>query len=96
MSETETETDNRPAASRAEALRSRGMHDIGPDEMRRFRRVEARFLEVTAAGGYQEIRTPTVEPLHLFTSAGALSPQPFASSPPGGAPRRTDAASVPR
>ena len=74
MTETETETSN-PAASRAEALRSRGMHDIGPDEMRRFRRVEARFLEVTASAGYQEIRTPTVEPLHLFTSAGALSPQ---------------------
>ena len=74
MSETEADTDN-PAVSRAETLRSRGMHDIGPDEMRRFRRVEARFLEVTAAAGYQEIRTPTVEPLHLFTSAGALSPQ---------------------
>ena len=74
MTETEAETSN-PAASRAEALRSRGMHDIGPDEMRRFRRVEARFLEVTAAAGYREIRTPTVEPLHLFTSAGALSPQ---------------------
>ena len=74
MTETDTETSS-PAASRAASLRSRGMHDLGPDEMRRFRGVEARFLEVTAAAGYREIRTPTVEPLHLFTGAGALSPQ---------------------
>jgi histidyl-tRNA synthetase len=56
-------------------LRSRGMRDLGPDEMRRFRRVERAFLETTAARGYREIRTPTIEPLHLFTASGALSPQ---------------------
>ncbi len=75
MTEPETEASNPASAGRTEGLRSRGMHDIGPDQMRRFRRAEARFLEVTSAAGYQEIRTPTVEPLHLFTSAGALSPQ---------------------
>ena len=56
-------------------FRSRGMRDLGPERMRRFRRVEARFLDVASAAGYREIRTPTVEPLHLFTGAGALSPQ---------------------
>jgi histidyl-tRNA synthetase len=56
-------------------LRSPGMRDLGPGEMRRFRAVEARFLEVAARAGYSEIRTPTVEPLHLFTGAGTLSPQ---------------------
>jgi histidyl-tRNA synthetase len=43
--------------------------------MRRFRHVERRFLEVTAERGYEEIRTPTIEPLHLFTATGSLSPQ---------------------
>ncbi len=62
-------------AALASDLRGHGMHDLGPDEMRRFRSVEARFLEVTARAGYREIRTPTVEPLHLFTGAGTLSPQ---------------------
>ena len=55
--------------------RSTGMHDLGPGEMRRFRAVERRFLEVAARAGYDEIRTPTVEPLHLFTGAGTLSPR---------------------
>ena len=62
-------------AAPAPGLRSPGMRDLGPDAMRRFRDVEARFLEVTARAGYVEIRTPTVEPLHLFTGAGTLSPQ---------------------
>jgi histidyl-tRNA synthetase len=43
--------------------------------MRRFRHVERRFLDVTEAAGYAEIRTPTIEPLHLFTATGSLSPQ---------------------
>ena len=61
-------------AAPASDLRGHGMYDLGPDEMRRFRAVEARFLEVAARAGYREIRTPTVEPLHLFTGAGTLSP----------------------
>lgn len=56
-------------------LRSHGMRDLGPEEMARFRHVERVFLESTAARGYQEIRTPTIEPLHLYTAAGTLSPQ---------------------
>jgi histidyl-tRNA synthetase len=56
-------------------LRAAGMRDLGPEEMERFRRVERIFLEVVARRGYREIRTPTLEPLHLFTATGALSPQ---------------------
>lgn len=55
--------------------RSRGMRDFGPDAMRRFRRVERAFLDVTASRGYAEIRTPAIEPIHLFTATGSLSPQ---------------------
>ena len=56
-------------------LRSNGMRDLGPGDMARFRHVEQRFLACTAAAGYREIRTPTIEPLHLYTAAGTLSPQ---------------------
>ncbi|MDA0302446.1 MAG: ATP phosphoribosyltransferase regulatory subunit [Chloroflexi bacterium] len=56
-------------------LRSNGMRDLGPGEMARFRQIERTFLEAVAVGGYQEIRTPTIEPLHLYTAAGTLSPQ---------------------
>lgn len=56
-------------------LRSQGMRDLGPEEMARFRRVERVFLEQAALNGYREIRTPTIEPLHLYTAAGTLSPQ---------------------
>lgn len=59
----------------AEGWRSRGMRDFGPGAMRRFRWVEQQFLEVTGSRGYLEIRTPTIEPLHLFTATGSLSPQ---------------------
>ena len=72
----------RPAGGAAEertvagdGLRAAGMRDLGPQEMARFRRVERIFLDVTARHGYPEIRTPALEPLHLFTATGALSPQ---------------------
>ena len=64
-----------PVDADVEILRSRGMRELGPDEMARFRYVERVFLEVMTGRGYQEIRTPTIEPLHLFTAAGTLSPQ---------------------
>ena len=57
------------------AWRSSGMRELDPAAMRRFRKVESRFLDVTGTRGYDEVRTPTIEPLHLYTSAGALSPQ---------------------
>ncbi|MGE3962244.1 MAG: ATP phosphoribosyltransferase regulatory subunit [Dehalococcoidia bacterium] len=56
-------------------LRSQGMRDLGPDEMGRFRAVERAFLDAAAAAGYREIRTPAIEPLHLYSASGTLSPQ---------------------
>ncbi len=58
-----------------ESLRSRGMRDMLQGDMVRFRRVERAFRDELLAWGYDEIRTPTIERLHLFTSAGTLSPQ---------------------
>ena len=54
--------------------RSRGMRDLSPDEMERVRAAEAAFAQAARAWGYREIRTPVIEPLHLFTAAGTLSP----------------------
>jgi histidyl-tRNA synthetase len=58
----------------ADPWRSNGMRELDPEAMRRFRRVERDFLAITAERGFDEIRTPTIEPLHLYTTAGALSP----------------------
>lgn len=57
------------------AQRSRGMRDVLAAEMQRLRAVEGAFLEACRAWGYREVRTPVIEPLHLFTAAGTLSPQ---------------------
>lgn len=54
--------------------KSKGTRDFLPEEMRRFRRIEDTFRDVCTKWGYQEIRTPTVEYLHLFTAAGTLTP----------------------
>lgn len=54
--------------------RCKGMRDLVPQDMARFRRIEAAFGDSCVAWGYQEIRTPVLEYLHLFTSAGTLSP----------------------
>lgn len=56
-------------------LRSHGMRDLGPVDMAAFRRVERSFLDVTAAAGFREMRTPSIEPLHLYSASGTLSPQ---------------------
>lgn len=56
-------------------MRSRGMRDILPPEMARFRRIEDAFRAVCLGWGYREVRTPTIEHLYLFTAAGTLSPQ---------------------
>jgi histidyl-tRNA synthetase len=42
--------------------------------MLRFRLIEGYFRGRCLKWGYQEIRTPTIEYLHLFTSAGTLTP----------------------
>jgi histidyl-tRNA synthetase len=51
------------------------MRDLLPDEMERVRAVKDAFAATCNAWGYREIRTPVIEPLHLFTAAGTLSPQ---------------------
>lgn len=45
-----------------------------PEDMAVFRRLERVFTETCQKWGYQEIRTPVLEYLHLFTSAGTLTP----------------------
>jgi histidyl-tRNA synthetase len=42
--------------------------------MTRFRLIEGTFRDCCLKWGYQEVRTPTIEYLHLFTSAGTLTP----------------------
>jgi len=61
--------------SQTEPLRCRGMRDLLPQEMAVYRRVEEDFARVCSTWDYSEIRTPAIEFLHLFTSAGTLSPQ---------------------
>jgi histidyl-tRNA synthetase len=52
----------------------KGTRDLSPDEMARFRLIEEVFRDRCLRWGYQEVRTPTIEYLHLFTSAGTLTP----------------------
>ena len=59
----------------ADSWRSKGMRELDPEAMRQFRRVERQFLDVTSERGFEEIRTPTIEPLHLYTTTGVLSPE---------------------
>jgi len=42
--------------------------------MTRFRLIEGAFRDCCLKWGYEEIRTPTLEYLHLFTSTGTLTP----------------------
>lgn len=55
--------------------RCKGNRDLLPPDMESFRHVEEAFRSCCLKWGYQEIRTPTLEYLHLFTSAGTLTPQ---------------------
>ncbi|MFC1930716.1 ATP phosphoribosyltransferase regulatory subunit [Chloroflexota bacterium] len=54
--------------------RCKGTRDLSPEEMTRFRFIEGVFRESCLKRGYREVRTPTIEYLHLFTSAGTLTP----------------------
>jgi histidyl-tRNA synthetase len=51
------------------------MRDLPPEALNRYRRIEYSFLEAAACWGYEEVRTPTIERLPLFTAAGTLSPE---------------------
>ncbi len=52
----------------------RGSRDLSPQEMGRFRLIESAFRDSCLKWGYEEVRTPTLEYLHLFTAAGTLTP----------------------
>ncbi len=52
----------------------KGTKDLLPEEMSRFRHIESVFRDACYSWGYKEIRTPTIEYLHLFTSTGTLTP----------------------
>jgi histidyl-tRNA synthetase len=52
----------------------KGMRDLFPADMEKFRLINDVFRESCQKWGYEEVRTPTLEYLHLFTSAGTLTP----------------------
>jgi histidyl-tRNA synthetase len=52
----------------------KGTKDLPPEEMRRFRQIEGIFRDSCLKWGYEEVRTPTLEYLYLFTSTGTLTP----------------------
>ncbi len=54
--------------------RCKGTRDLSPAEMTRFRLIESGFRNSCLRWGYHEVKTPTIEYLHLFTSAGTLTP----------------------
>jgi histidyl-tRNA synthetase len=54
--------------------RCKGMRDLSPAQMAVFRLIEGVFREACLNWGYREVRTPTLEYLHLFTSVGTLTP----------------------
>jgi histidyl-tRNA synthetase len=54
--------------------RCKGSRDLSPEEMTRFRLIEGAFRDCCLKWGYREVRTPTLEYLHLFTSTGTLTP----------------------
>ena len=45
-----------------------------PEDTERFRHIEDAFRRSCLGWGYREVRTPTLEYLHLFTAAGTLTP----------------------
>ncbi len=52
----------------------KGMQDLLPNDMSRFRHIEDTFRDCCRNWSYQEVRTPTLEYLHLFTATGTLTP----------------------
>jgi histidyl-tRNA synthetase len=54
--------------------RCKGSRDLSPEEMATFRLIEGVFRDCCLKWGYKEVRTPTLEYLHLFTATGTLTP----------------------
>ena len=52
----------------------KGMRDLFPQDMEKFRLINDVFRDCCKKWGYEEVRTPTLEYMHLFTSAGTLTP----------------------
>ncbi|MGA2368434.1 MAG: HisS family protein [Dehalococcoidia bacterium] len=57
-----------------ETQKCKGARDLLPQDMEKFRQVEEAFLNSCLNWGYREIKTPTLEYIHLFTQAGTLTP----------------------
>jgi histidyl-tRNA synthetase len=57
-----------------ENRKCKGMRDFLPDDMVRFRHIEDVFRACCCKYDYREVRTPTLEYLHLFTAVGTLTP----------------------
>jgi len=57
-----------------ENRKCKGMRDLLPDDMLRFRHIEDAFRTCCLKYNYQEVKTPTLEYLHLFTATGTLTP----------------------
>ncbi|MBI2957318.1 MAG: ATP phosphoribosyltransferase regulatory subunit [Chloroflexi bacterium] len=55
------------------SLKCRGCYDMQPGEMAQFRHIEDVFRDSCLKWGYQEVKTPTLEYMHLFTSTGTLT-----------------------
>jgi len=53
--------------------RCKGMRDLLPDDMAKFRQIEEVFRHCSTKWGYEEVRTPMLEYLHLFTATGTLT-----------------------
>jgi len=52
----------------------KGARDLLPKDTEAFRNIEDVFRNSCRGWGYREVRTPTLEYLHLFTAAGTLTP----------------------
>lgn len=52
----------------------KGARDLLPKDTKAFCFIEDAFRKSCLSWGYQEVRTPTLEYLHLFTAAGTLTP----------------------
>lgn len=54
--------------------RCKGCRDLSPGEMSRFRFIKDAFRDCCLGWGFGEVKTPTLEYLHLFTATGTLTP----------------------
>jgi histidyl-tRNA synthetase len=52
----------------------KGARDLLPKDTEAFRFIEDVFRKSCLSWGYREVRTPTLEYMHLFTAAGTLTP----------------------